>query len=219
MCPFTAGLTGRTFQSRVVPAENRTHNPLQHNRTTLATRPLGRSLTIVCRPEWCSQKKSQIIDADLTRRGQMHSAGCAYRRATRGQVVTRTGLKTYNNYSLVADKSMDVEDPLYLATQYMKGGTHSAPFAVLSFPDSEPVLIRCWVDNVFPVVRWRSPGSEGEFLHHNRASLTTRPRSFRLSKTTLVSWDLQTSNQPSMSPKRQVRMPGTLIIRSKCPIH
>ena len=63
----------------------------------------------------------------------------------------------------------------------MKGGAHPSPPAALSFPTSKKVPIYCWVDREsFPVVVWRSPASNlrpyGDFLHRNRAALTTRPR-------------------------------------------
>ena len=61
----------------------------------------------------------------------------------------------------------------------MKGGAHPSPFAALSFPDSKKVPIYCWVDREsFPVVMAK-PSLEltpYDFLHHNRAALTTRPR-------------------------------------------
>ena len=71
----------------------------------------------------------------------------------------------------------------------MKGGAHPSPFAALSFPNSEKVPIYCWVDrDSFAVAAWRSPASNsqpyGDFLHRNRAALTTRPR--RLSSCFIV---------------------------------
>ena len=65
--------------------------------------------------------------------------------------------------------------------QLMKGGTHLSPLAALAFPNSKKVPIYCWGDRKrFSVVAWRSPASNlhpyGDFLHNNRAALTTRPR-------------------------------------------
>ena len=65
----------------------------------------------------------------------------------------------------------------------MKGGAHPSPFAALSFPNSKKVPIFCWVE--FSSRRMAQPSLEltryGDFLHHSRAALTTRPR--RLSAT------------------------------------
>ena len=63
----------------------------------------------------------------------------------------------------------------------MKGGAHPSLFAALAFPNSKKVPIYCWIEKEsFPVIAWRSPASNsrhyGDFLHRNRAALTTRPR-------------------------------------------
>ena len=62
----------------------------------------------------------------------------------------------------------------------MKGGAHPSPLAALSFPNSKKVPIYCWVDREFSSRRTAKPSLEltlyGDFLHHNRAALTTRPR-------------------------------------------
>ena len=67
----------------------------------------------------------------------------------------------------------------------MKGGANPSPFAALAFTNSKKVPIHCWVDREsFPVAAWRSPASNsqqyGDFLHHNRAALTNRPRRISL---------------------------------------
>ena len=46
----------------------------------------------------------------------------------------------------------------------MKGGAHPSPFAALSFSNAIKVTIYCWVEREsFPVVAWRSPGSNTLF--------------------------------------------------------
>ena len=73
------------------------------------------------------------------------------------------------------------KSPTVSWAQLMKGRAHPSPFAALAFPNSKKVPIYCWVDREsFPVVAWRSPASNsrpyGDFLHRNRAALTTGPR-------------------------------------------
>ena len=79
------------------------------------------------------------------------------------------------SHSLIVVGAEGVRVPL------MKGGAHPFLFAALAFFISKKVPIHYWVDRQsFPVVAWRSLASNsqpyGDFLHHNRATLTTRPR-------------------------------------------
>ena len=63
--------------------------------------------------------------------------------------------------------------------QLMKGGAHLSPFAALSFPNLKKYQFSARLTE-FPCRRMAQPSLEltryGDFLHHSRAALTTRPR-------------------------------------------
>ena len=76
------------------------------------------------------------------------------------------------SHSLTAVGAVGVRVPLYLG----HSRAHPSPFAVLSVPNLKKVHIYCWVDSG----RIANPSLElmlyADFLHHHRATLTTRPR-------------------------------------------
>ena len=65
----------------------------------------------------------------------------------------------------------------------VKGGTHPSPFAALSIPNSNKVPFTAGLTE-FSSCRMAKPSLElmlyGDFLRHNRATLTTRPRCLSL---------------------------------------
>ena len=59
----------------------------------------------------------------------------------------------------------------------MKGTAFPSPFAALSFPDSEKVLIYCWVNREsFQVATGPTWVQMHDLLNHNCASLSTQPQ-------------------------------------------